>query len=102
MVASISFSGRECRHADEIFAFPARTEFSVTTGLTTSFMTQSLHRLDQRSSTRRYPACKHRNGKQQQRRAYKCEWIGRLQAKEHGLEKLRQHQRSTKSGADSN
>ena len=31
MVASISFSGRECRHADEIFAFPARTEFSVTT-----------------------------------------------------------------------
>jgi hypothetical protein len=33
MVASISFSGRECRHADEIFAFPARTEFSVTTGL---------------------------------------------------------------------
>jgi hypothetical protein len=33
MVASISFSGRECRHADEIFAFPARTEFSVTTGV---------------------------------------------------------------------
>ena len=32
MVASISFSARECRHADEIFAFPARTEFSVTTG----------------------------------------------------------------------
>jgi hypothetical protein len=31
MVASISFSGTECRHADEIFAFPARTEFSVTT-----------------------------------------------------------------------
>ena len=31
MVPSISFSGRECRHADEIFAFPARTEFSVTT-----------------------------------------------------------------------
>jgi hypothetical protein len=29
MVASISFSGTECRH--EIFAFPARTEFSVTT-----------------------------------------------------------------------
>jgi hypothetical protein len=28
MVPSISFSGRECRHADEIFAFPARTEFS--------------------------------------------------------------------------
>jgi uncharacterized protein YbjT (DUF2867 family) len=32
MVPSISFSGRECRHADKIFAFPARTEFSVTTG----------------------------------------------------------------------
>ena len=32
MVPSISFSGRECRHADNIFAFPARTEFSVTTG----------------------------------------------------------------------
>jgi|SRR5580704_15701798 hypothetical protein len=31
MVPSISFSGRECRHADKIFAFPARTEFSVTT-----------------------------------------------------------------------
>jgi hypothetical protein len=31
MVPSISSSGRECRHADEIFAFPARTEFSVTT-----------------------------------------------------------------------
>jgi hypothetical protein len=31
MVASISLSGTECRHADEIFAFPARTEFSVTT-----------------------------------------------------------------------
>src|ERR1700733_3658088 len=30
MVPSISFSGRECRHADKIFAFPARTEFSVT------------------------------------------------------------------------
>jgi len=33
MVPSISFSGRECRHADKIFAFPARTEFSVTTGI---------------------------------------------------------------------
>jgi hypothetical protein len=33
MVPSISFSGRECRHADKIFAFPARTEFSVTTGV---------------------------------------------------------------------
>src|ERR1700676_668311 len=32
MVPSISFSGRECRHADKIFAFPARTELSVTTG----------------------------------------------------------------------
>src|SRR5580704_2220992 len=32
MVPSISFSGRECRHAHKIFAFPARTEFSVTTG----------------------------------------------------------------------
>ena len=31
MVPSISFSGRECRHADKIFAFPARTESSVTT-----------------------------------------------------------------------
>jgi hypothetical protein len=31
MVPSISFSGRECRHADKIFAFPPRTEFSVTT-----------------------------------------------------------------------
>jgi hypothetical protein len=31
MVPSISFSGRECRHADKIFAFPARAEFSVTT-----------------------------------------------------------------------
>src|ERR1700733_6088447 len=28
---SISFSSRECRHADEIFAFSARTEFSITT-----------------------------------------------------------------------
>ena len=26
MVPSISFSGRECRHADKIFAFPARTD----------------------------------------------------------------------------
>src|ERR1700732_3692993 len=33
MVPSISFSGRECRHADKIFAFPSRTEFSVTTTL---------------------------------------------------------------------
>ena len=32
MFPSISFSGRECRHADKIVAFPARTEFSVTTG----------------------------------------------------------------------
>src|ERR1700722_1739196 len=31
MVPSISFSGRESRHADKIFAFPSRTEFSVTT-----------------------------------------------------------------------
>jgi hypothetical protein len=35
MVPSIRFSGRECRHADKIFAFPARTEFSVTTHITT-------------------------------------------------------------------
>jgi excisionase family DNA binding protein len=28
MVPSIRFSGRDCRHADKIFAFPARTEFS--------------------------------------------------------------------------
>jgi hypothetical protein len=33
MVPSIVFSGRECRHADKIFAFPARTEFSVTTSI---------------------------------------------------------------------
>jgi hypothetical protein len=33
MVPSTVFSGRECRHADKIFAFPARTEFSVTTGI---------------------------------------------------------------------
>ena len=32
MVPSISFYGRERRHADKIFAFPAGTEFSVTTG----------------------------------------------------------------------
>jgi ParB/RepB/Spo0J family partition protein len=52
MVASISFPGRECRHADEIFAFPARTEFSLTTGkrfdaksleeLAASFKTQGI------------------------------------------------------------
>src|ERR1700689_1203854 len=29
MVPSISFSGRDCRHADKIFAFPARTAFPI-------------------------------------------------------------------------
>jgi hypothetical protein len=43
MVPSISFSGRECRHADKIFAFPARTEFSVTTGLPNQFLDVLLH-----------------------------------------------------------
>ena len=59
--------------------WPASSTIRPEPSSTISFVTQRLHRLDQRRSIRWSPSCQHCDSKQQQRRSYKRGWVGRLQ-----------------------